>query len=247
MITSDSFVPGVECMLFSLKETKTKVSVVLIVTRQVSKRNIEKLSEKADRVVVVDAIGNPHAEKSHVEGWVNSGYTKLQIWNLVDYDKVVYIDADTLVLQNVDELFERPTPAAAPDTFPPDKFNAGVMVIRPSTDTFKDMMSKINVLGSYDTGDTGFLNEYFPKWFEMSAGHRLPFGYNALRTMYWLTAPRTKGYWNAVKPLKIIHYCSSPKPWDSEGTKKKGELELKWWSFFVRSQMGGGVDLLRGF
>ena len=196
---------------------------------------------------VTQAIANPHAKKSHVEGWVNSGYTKLQIWNLVDYDKVVYIDADTLVLQNVDELFERPTPAAAPDTFPPDKFNAGVMVIRPSTDTFKDMMSKINVLGSYDTGDTGFLNEYFPKWFEMSAGHRLPFGYNALRTMHWLTAPRTKGYWNAVKPLKIIHYCSSPKPWDSEGTKKKGELELKWWSFFVRSQMGGGVDLLRGF
>ena len=44
--------------------------------------------------------------------------------------------------------------------------------------------------------------------------------------MHWLTAPRTKGYWNAVKPLKIIHYCSNPKPWDSEGTKKKGELEL---------------------
>ena len=54
MITSDSFVPGVECMLFSLKETKTKIPVVLIVTKQVSKRNIEKLRSKADRVIVVD-------------------------------------------------------------------------------------------------------------------------------------------------------------------------------------------------
>ena len=54
MITSDSFVPGVECMLFSLKETKTKIPVVLIVTEQVSKRNIEKLRSKADRVIVVD-------------------------------------------------------------------------------------------------------------------------------------------------------------------------------------------------
>jgi len=105
------------------------------------------------------------------------------------------------------------------------------------------MISKIHVLGSYDTGDTGFLNEYFPNWFSMAAGHRLPFGYNALRTMHWLTASRTKGYWNAVKPLKIIHYCSNPKPWDD--TKKKGELELKWWSYFVRSQTGG--DFLRGF
>ncbi len=32
------------------------------------------------------------------------------------------------VLANVDELFRRPAFAAAPDVFPPDKFNAGVLV-----------------------------------------------------------------------------------------------------------------------
>ncbi len=52
-------------------------------------------------------------------------YTKLHVWNLVEFEKVVYIDADALVLQNVDELFSRPGFAAAPDVFPPDKFNAG--------------------------------------------------------------------------------------------------------------------------
>ena len=113
MITSDSFVPGVECMLFSLKETNTKIPVVLMVTKQVSKRNIEKLRRNVDRVEIVEPIANPNAKKSHVEGWINSGYTKLHIWNLIDYDKVVYIDADTLVLENVDELFERPTPAGS--------------------------------------------------------------------------------------------------------------------------------------
>ena len=52
----------------------------------------------------VAAIANPHAEKVHVEGWVNSGFTKLHLWNLTQFSRVVYIDADALVVANVDEV-----------------------------------------------------------------------------------------------------------------------------------------------
>lgn len=31
--------------------------------------------------------------------------------------------------------------------------------------TFRDMLNKINELSTYDGGDTGFLNAYFPNWF----------------------------------------------------------------------------------
>lgn len=249
LITSDDFLPGLQCMLFSLRrsmmmtndKSTDEISTIVLTTKQVSdatRKTIENMNG-VNEVRVVEPIPNPDVDKSHVEGWVNSGYTKLHIWSLVEFEKIVYVDADALVLENVDELFERPCPAAAPDTFPPDKFNAGVMVIKPSMGVFRDMKSKIGKLTSYDTGDTGFLNAYFDNWYTMPAGHRLPFGYNALRTMYWLTAPRTKGYWNAVRPLKIVHYCSSPKPW--EDTSKKGELEMLWWKFFVQSKMPLGV------
>jgi alpha-N-acetylglucosamine transferase len=33
-------------------------------------------------------------------------YTKLRIWEFDDYDKLMYLDADTLVLQNRDHLFD---------------------------------------------------------------------------------------------------------------------------------------------
>lgn len=62
---------------------------------------------------------------------------------------------------------------------------------------------------------TGFLNSYFDTWYASPPACRLAFGYNALRTLHWMTAKRAPGYWNAVRPLKIIHYCSTPKPWDS--------------------------------
>ena len=38
------------------------------------------------------------------------------------------------------------------------------------------------------SGDTGFLNSFFPDWFSWPAEQRLPFRYNALRTMYWWLA-----------------------------------------------------------
>jgi glycogenin glucosyltransferase len=85
------------------------------------------------------------------------------------------------------------------------------MVVVPSRPLFDDMLQRIDSLRSYDGGDTGFLNAYFTGWYASGADHRLPFGYNALRTMHWLTAAKQPGYWKSIQPLKIIHYCSSPK------------------------------------
>lgn len=55
-----------------------------------------------------------------------------------------------------EQLFDRKVDfAAAPDVFPPDRFNAGVMVVAPSQEVLEDMLSKVSELPSYDGGDTG--------------------------------------------------------------------------------------------
>ncbi|CAM9286254.1 unnamed protein product, partial [Heterosigma akashiwo] len=163
------------------------------------------------------------------------GYTKLHIWNLVEYTRVLYIDADALVLENIDELFERNTNfAAAPDIFPPDKFNAGVLLIEPNKAIYSDLLSCIDSLPSYDGGDTGFLNSFFKDWYLMPSDARLPFSYNAQRTLHWLTSSKNPGYWNSIGTIKILHFSSNPKPWQ---TAKKGELEMLWWKFYLQLQM----------
>ncbi|CAE7648244.1 GYG2, partial [Symbiodinium microadriaticum] len=59
------------------------------------------------------------------QSWSNSQFLKLNIWNLTCFEKVVYLDADTMIVEPIDELFDRDCNfAAAPDVFPPDKFNA---------------------------------------------------------------------------------------------------------------------------
>lgn len=207
--------------------------MLLLHTNAVSKHVLARLGQ--DPILTlrrVEPIASPYS--TDVAAWENSALTKLRLWEQTDFDQVVYIDADCLVLEPVDELFDRPAPAFCPDVFPPDRFNAGVIVLRPCQDVFAAMMAQVGVLPSHDGGDTGFLNSFFPDWFTWSFEHRLPFRYNALRTMYWFTHTNP-GYWDAVKPVKILHFCSSPKPWDA--TAKKGDLEQLWWEHYLRSQV----------
>ena len=35
---------------------------------------------------------------------VCAAYTKLHVWNLVEYEKVVYVDADAMMVDNIDEV-----------------------------------------------------------------------------------------------------------------------------------------------
>ncbi|KAJ0394735.1 hypothetical protein P43SY_003765 [Pythium insidiosum] len=216
LLTSDAFSIGVEALAYSLFRTRPRYPLVVLYTPQVSAACCAKLerffsalqSRLAISLRCVPDIGIPEltpVRTVHVAGWVNSGYSKLNVFALEEYEKVVYIDADCLVLEN---LFDRETQfAAAPDVFPPDRFNAGVLVVAPSAARFQELLAQTNTLKSYDGGDTGFLNAFFREWFRLDDASRLPFSYNAQRTMYWLVNDKNPGYWKACfvsgKPAKV--------------------------------------------
>lgn len=159
------------------------------------------------------------------------GLTKLHVFRLEVYDTIVFIEPDCLVLDDIYPLIQKgkvyteteALVAAAPDMFPPDKFNSGVMVIRPSQTVFDNMMAQKSLLANYDGGDTGFLNAYYPEWHDkMAPLARLPFSYNAQRALYDVTYNKGhRNYWDvAVAPdLKILHYSGSEKPWEGPPSK----------------------------
>ena len=241
LLTSDSFLPGAETLLYSLRKSGTSKALAAMVTPGVSSASRRALRARGAAVHEVAPIANPN-ESVHVEGWQNAGYTKLRLWGLdAHYRRVLFLDADALVMQNVDELFGEARRAAAPfaaapDVFPPDRFNAGVLLVTPDAKVLRAMLAAVEAgtHHSHDGGDTGFLNSFFPDWFGMDAAARLPFGYNAQRTMHWLTYAKQPGYWNAISPLKVLHFSSNPKPW--EETRKKGDLELIWWQCFIEAK-----------
>lgn len=104
----------------------------------------------------IRAISNPNA---HHAARLDYIYTKLQIWDMVDYDRIVYLDADTQVFANIDELCSAAATVSASLRGP--FFNAGVMVVTPSHQFFETMTAIIDNTPSYTGGDQGFLNTLF--------------------------------------------------------------------------------------
>lgn len=90
--------------------------------------------------------------------------TKFHLWTLTQYSRLVYLDADTLVLANIDHLFLLPEDvefAAASELGFPDSFNSGVMVLKPSLDVFDELCTLAATEESLDGGDQGLLNVFF--------------------------------------------------------------------------------------
>jgi hypothetical protein len=69
-------------------------------------------------------------------------------------------------------------------------------------DIFNDIMSKVESIKSYDGGDTGLLNSYFPNWYSMDAVSRLPMGTMLRESYIGLRSERTDGYWKEVEKME---------------------------------------------
>jgi glycogenin glucosyltransferase len=210
--------------------------LVVLVTPNVSQATRQALYPAfCTRILQVEPIAFPQSSKPTISSHFESGeLTKLHIFQLEVYHTLLYIDADCLVVKDVSHLLELGKVhtesvaliAAAPDIFPPDKFNAGVMVVRPSQSVFDNMMAEASVLTSYDGGDTGFLNAYFSEWYtDMPSTAKLSFGYNAQRFLYHCTHEKQPNYWDMAVDLHVIHFSSSPKPWATIGRLKQEAQE----------------------
>ncbi|XP_016089567.1 glycogenin-1-like isoform X2 [Sinocyclocheilus grahami] len=170
------------------------------------------LEDVFDEVVVVDVLDS--RDQTHLT-WLRRPelgvtFTKLHCWTLTQYSKCVFLDADTLVLCNVDELFEYEELSAAPDPGWPDCFNSGVFVFRPSLNTHTQILEHTAQHGSFDGGDQGILNTFFSDWAVKDIRKHLPFVYNLTAGAIYTYLPAFQQYGHHAK---IVHFLGGTKPW----------------------------------
>lgn len=120
--------------------------------------------------------------------------TKIHCWKLTQFSKCVFMDADTLVVKNIDELFARDELSAVADIGWPDCFNSGVFVFSPSTQTFENLVNLAAKEGSFDGGDQGLLNSYFSDWATKDISRHLSFIYNMSLVSTYSYVPAFKRY-----------------------------------------------------
>ena len=195
--SSEAYVCGAIALAQSIIQNNSTNDLVLLHDSSLSQKSLQGLRDAGWKTKQIQPIRSPFARKNSYNEW---NYSKLRLWQLTDYDKVIFIDADLIILKNIDKFFAYPQLSAAPN----DKvlFNSGIMVIEPSTCLFEDMMSKSRRLMSYNGGDQGFLNEVFTWW------HRLPGKLNYLKICKRQDNPNHE----MEKGTYTIHFLGL-KPW----------------------------------
>lgn len=225
----EDYLPGVEALGSSLKASRTREPMVVMVTPEIRRITRDRLIEQGWIVREIEPLANPNPSTRQMLPRFGPAYTKLRAWQLVEYDRVVLLDADTIVLHNVDDLFARPDISAAPDFFLPDRFSSGVMVLEPAEATFERMVHALSTAESHDGGDQGFLNDFFESWRAMPAAHRLPIGYNIAHFIYQVMLTHSRSSEELQRQVKIVHYLVQ-KPWRAK-SMLSGASEV-WWSAY---------------
>ncbi|CAJ1971993.1 unnamed protein product [Sphenostylis stenocarpa] len=190
----------------SIRMAGSTRDLVILVDDTISDYHRGGLEAAGWKIHTIQRIRNPKAEPEAYNEW---NYSKFRLWQLTDYDKIIFIDADLLILRNIDFLFEMPEITAIGNNA--TLFNSGVMVVEPSNCTFQLLMDHINEIVSYNGGDQGYLNEIFTWW------HRIPKHMNFLKH-FWegdeeeKKVMKTRLFGADPPILYVIHYLGY-KPW----------------------------------
>lgn len=134
--------------------------------------------------------------------WYRRSWMKLELWTFTEFEKLVYLDSDTIVTTSIGELFNEPELSCVPDSNPPQICNTGVLVLTPNMTTYNQMLLESGKPWmSHPPGDQGFINAFFKKF------NPLPFNYNVPR----LADSSFDEAYNDGS-VKVVHFVCK-KPW----------------------------------
>jgi len=244
LATNDTYSLGALVLANSLKRVGTTRQLVVMITTGVSSSMRDQLASVFNEVVTVNVLDSTDSSNLQLLGRPDLGvtFTKLHCWRLTQYKKCVFMDADTLVVRNIDDLLDREELSAAPDAGWPDCFNSGVFVYVPSEQTYNSLLTMAVSTSSFDGGDQGLLNMYFNKWSTEDISKHLPFTYNVVSQAFYSYLPAFKQF---HKDIKVVHFIGPVKPWHHaynpqsgqvtalSGTNHSQEFLQVWWNIFM--------------
>lgn len=230
VLSTDNYLEGVLVLNENLKRINSKYPLLCIINENISEmtkdtlvyfgiefkeiKNIE-YSDSSNSIL----YGNYGYNKSYLK----NTFDKLNIFSLVEYEKLVYLDSDLLILENIDNLFDYPHLSCPKDLpFNITKYNSGVMVLEPNMNDFLELKKASIKADSEERkiSDQDIINEYF-----LDKITPLDYGYNMVREIAPLFTPYFDGISMSVdgrnvvnyflgneRESKIIHYIGKIKP-----------------------------------
>ncbi len=222
LLATDDFLYGTLTLWQSLIDVKSEYPQVVIINDNLSQKTLDALSLRKIKTHSFPFLSYHKKNLDNIKGKWSSNLlntaNKLNVFRLIEYEKIVYLDSDMLVMRNIDWLFERPHGSAVIDQGPLyDKykqilewdlpreyymnFNSGLLVIEPSEEIYNQA---INIFNETPGFDQEIIRKQWPNWIN-DKEKQLPVNTSvfAIRISFYL-------YSNIVNfnDIYILHFVS---------------------------------------
>lgn len=234
VLSGDSYLDGLLVLDESLRRCRSAHPLCVVVGSRVTdaaRQVIEgagMASIPAPAVEIPDDIRRANENSDHHRHW-SGVFEKLVVFSLSEFEKLVLLDSDMVVIRNIDDLFERPHMSAVLADIVPNRresldLNAGLIVIEPEPSLTGRLLDSLPAVFEHEKqwrsaegrpvsmGVQSVINAFWSRWIDQPELH-LPGEYNVLvdHLDYYV---RALGYrWRGPQGIRILHFIGQTKPW----------------------------------
>ncbi|KAK2403283.1 galactinol synthase [Trifolium repens] len=239
------YVKGVVGLAKGLRKVKTMYPLVVAVLPDVPVEHRNILTSQGCIVREIESVYPPENQTQFAMAYYVINYSKLRIWAFEDYDKMIYLDGDIQVFQNIDHLFDLPNNYfyAVMDCFCeaswrhtkqyeigycqqcPDKVqwptNFGPkppLYFNAGMFVYEPNMTTYHDLLQklQVTKPTSFAEQDFLNMYFKDKYKPIPNVYNLVLAMLWRHPENVE-----LEKVKVVHYCAAgSKPWRYTGVEE---------------------------
>ncbi|XP_059294925.1 galactinol synthase 2-like [Lycium ferocissimum] len=245
------YVKGVVGLAKGLRKVKSAYPLVVAVLPDVPEEHRRILINQGCIVREIDPVYPPENQTQFAMAYYVINYSKLRIWEFVEYSKMIYLDGDIQVFENIDHLFDLPDGYfyAVMDCFCektwshspqynigycqqcPDKVHWPEEELGPKPSLYFNagMFVFEPSLPTYDdllntlkvTPPTSFAEQDLLNMFFRDIYKPIPNKYNLVLAMLWRHPENVE-----VDKVKVVHYCAAgSKPWRYTGEEENMDRE----------------------
>ena len=207
-------------MKASLDLTNPQYPFYVLVPSDISEEITANLMECGIEVLFADNYsGDILSRDNKVEYWKDTVF-KLKVFDLTMFDKIVFLDSDMIVLNNLDHLFERShiSCVAAGQELHSDwiDLNAGLMVIEPKHEEYVELENLIDPVyqkkhnAGKGMGDQDVIETFYSHWRDTPELH-LDGRYNTM--LGYGGYLRRSGLIHSSRDIYVYHFTGKQKPW----------------------------------
>lgn len=227
-LTNERYLPGAMALARSLQEVKSRYDLAVMIPAEKE----DSLGKAIREYGILDIPGTFLLPRDDVRvpeigtvvedkySYWRDSFFKLQAAGCTEFDRIILLDCDQMVVKNIDHLFEKPefTATTCGRCVHADwlSLSAGLLVLKPSRELHQELISLILPSIQFkqekglQAGDQDVFNRACPEWKNRPELY-IPEKYNIC--WGWISdLCRKEGV--TPKDFYMIHFPGKEKPWD---------------------------------